>query len=62
LHEWRGHCENPPEHLPEVGEANLVLPSGEEGSVVITGYAYRLAGAGRGAFIGSGPTPSMSKS
>jgi hypothetical protein len=62
LNEWRGHFENPPEYVPEVGEAILVLPSGEEGKVVITEYVYRLAGVGRGTFVGSGPAPSMFKS
>lgn len=62
LNEWRGHFENPPELIPEVGEAILVLPSGEEGRIVITEYVYRLAGVGRGTFIGSGPAPSVFKS
>ena len=59
--EWRGRFENPRGHIPEVGEAILVLPSGEEGTVVITEYLYKLEGVGRGTFVGSGPAPSLSE-
>jgi hypothetical protein len=55
---WRGEFEDPtPEHILEVGEALLILPSGEEGEILITEYAYRLTGSGRGTFEGSGPVP-----
>ena len=55
---WRGEFEDAtPEHILEVGEAQLILPSGEQGEIVITEYAYRLTGSGRGTFEGSGPVP-----
>lgn len=56
--EWHGQFEDAtPEHILEVGEATLILPSGEQGEIVITEYAYRLTGSGRGAFEGRGPVP-----
>jgi hypothetical protein len=35
----------------------LILPSGEQGEIVITEYAYRLTGSGRGTFEGRGRVP-----
>ena len=56
--EWQGEFEDPtPEHILEVGEALLILPSGEQGTIIITEYAYRLTGSGRGTFQGTGPAP-----
>jgi hypothetical protein len=56
--EWHGQFEDAtPEHILEVGEATLILPSGEQGEIVITEYAYRLTGSGRGTFEGRGPVP-----
>jgi hypothetical protein len=58
--EWSGEFEDPtPEHLLEVGDALLILPSGEEGRIIITEYAYRLASVGRGTFEGTGPSPAL---
>ena len=56
--EWQGQFEDPtPEHVLEVGEATLILPTGEEGTIIITEYAYALTSPGRGTFQGTGPAP-----
>src|SRR4051812_5549264 len=58
---WHGEFEDAtPEHILEVGEAMLILPSGEQGEIVIPEYAYRLPGSGRGPFGGRGPVPAES--
>ena len=60
LKEWSGEFEDPtPEHVLEVGDAILILPSGEEGRIIITEYAYRLTSIGRGTFQGTGPSPTL---
>jgi len=57
---WRGQFDDPtPEHALEPGEALLILPSGEQGNIIITEYSYRLVGAGYGTFDGTGPPPSL---